>query len=130
MSKHAEHLDQAFVARQRERLETLRAQIIEVSEDANRETRQLQDDNRAVPGDIADDAINLTQQEIDASLQVQESARLEEVERALEKIDEGSYGLSEISGDVIPRERLEAKPEALHTVEEEELREQIQGQRR
>ena len=44
--------------------------------------------------------------------------RLSAVERALQKIQEGTYGLSEVSGDPIPTARLKAIPEALLTVEE------------
>lgn len=116
-----DHLDASFIARQRERLQALREQIRETSGDASHEARQLLDDQRGIPGDQADDANHLNLQEIDASLQAQESRRLAEVERALEKIAEGSYGISDASGEAIPRQRLEAKPEALHTVEEEEL---------
>jgi DnaK suppressor protein len=120
------HADPEFIERQRQRLEDLRAQIIETSNDGMRESRQLLDDQRDVPGDHADDATNLNLQEIDASLQIQERQRLAEVGRALEKIAEGTYGLSDASGDPIPRARLEAKPEARHTIEEEELLEMQQ----
>jgi len=44
---------------------------------------------------------------------VRDLQRLERVDRALRKIEEGTYGLSDISGQPIPRERLEAIPEAL-----------------
>jgi len=39
------------------------------------------------------------------------------------KIEDGTYGLSEESSEIIGRERLEAKPEAIYTVEEERRRE-------
>jgi DnaK suppressor protein len=41
------------------------------------------------------------------------------VKRALQKIEEGTYGLSDLSGAPIPAARLQAIPEALLTVEEE-----------
>ena len=41
-----------------------------------------------------------------------------QIERALKKIELGTYGLSDVSGKPIPRERLEAMPEAVLTVEE------------
>jgi len=41
----------------------------------------------------------------------------------LEKISEGSYGLSDASGQPIPKERLEATPEAIYTVAEQAARE-------
>ena len=52
--------------------------------------------------------------------------RLRRIERALAKIDEGTYGLSDESGDPIPKARLEASPEALLTIAEEEARERQQ----
>ena len=49
--------------------------------------------------------------------------RLAQVDRALEKIAEGTYGLSDASDHAIPRERLEATPEAIYTVAEQVARE-------
>ena len=49
-----------------------------------------------------------------------ESLILRQVERALEKIDEGTYGLCDISGKDIPIRRLEAIPYATMTVESQE----------
>jgi DnaK suppressor protein len=46
------------------------------------------------------------------------TARRTSIERALAKIDEGTYGYSDVSGLAIPRDRLEAYPEALRTVGE------------
>lgn len=43
--------------------------------------------------------------------------RLREVERALRKIEEGSYGQSDASGRPIPMARLQIVPEATLTVE-------------
>jgi len=41
------------------------------------------------------------------------------IERALRKIDEGTYGISDVSGERIPRERLDAVPEAIYTLAEQ-----------
>lgn len=43
--------------------------------------------------------------------------RYNEIKRALEKIASGSYGICEVSGEEIPRERLEANPAARTKVE-------------
>ncbi len=43
---------------------------------------------------------------------------LMKIERALERVDQGTYGLSEVSGEPIPRERLEAVPWATTLVDE------------
>jgi DnaK suppressor protein len=49
--------------------------------------------------------------------------RLVRVERALSKIEEGTYGYSDVSGKRIPDERLEAVPDAISTVAEQEASE-------
>lgn len=42
---------------------------------------------------------------------------LRDIERALEKFDEGTYGRCESCGEEIPMARLEAKPAARHCIE-------------
>lgn len=42
---------------------------------------------------------------------------LQEVERALAKLDDGSYGKCEVCGAEIPTPRLEAKPAARYCIE-------------
>ena len=44
---------------------------------------------------------------------------LDAVERAEKRIDAGTYGLSVLSGEPIPEERLEAYPTAERTVDEQ-----------
>ena len=58
--------------------------------------------------------------EMDATIGEQVERRLKDVDRALQKIDEGTYGLSDVSGEPIPKGRLEAMPEAIRTVEEQQ----------
>jgi DnaK suppressor protein len=49
--------------------------------------------------------------------------RLADVERAIAKLDAGTYGVSEESGEPIPLERLDVVPWARRTAAEEERRE-------
>ena len=42
----------------------------------------------------------------------------EALEEALRRVEEGTYGLSVVSGEPIPEERLEAKPDALYRADE------------
>lgn len=44
---------------------------------------------------------------------------VERIDRALRRIEEGTYGISEVSGQPIPAERLEAVPWATTLVDEE-----------
>jgi len=49
-------------------------------------------------------------------------AKLRDVERALEKIDDGTYGVCDVGGEPIGQERLEAIPWAVRCVEHARLR--------
>ncbi|MFC4023691.1 hypothetical protein ACFOUV_07795 [Oceanobacillus longus] len=59
------------------------------------------------------------EQQRDAGLDLMRQDRLKEIEDALDRIENGSYGLSEKSGKPIPEERLEVMPIARNLVEEE-----------
>jgi RNA polymerase-binding protein DksA len=63
-------------------------------------------------GDLEDEANLLYEREADIDENARDQKELAQVERALERIDQGTYGLSEVSGKPIPIERLEALPYA------------------
>lgn len=75
-------------------------------------------DDRVEPGDFNSEG--LYQDEFDAGQLADLKERLAAVERAEERLANGSYGRSVRSGDPIPDERLEAFPTAELTVEEAE----------
>jgi len=52
-----------------------------------------------------------------------EQTILHQIERSLEKMEEGTYGVCDVSGDEIPLKRLEAVPYATMTVEAQEKHE-------
>ena len=66
----------------------------------------------------ADQATDLYDRERDQSAIENFDRMLAKVNRALAKIDEGTYGLSDIDGAPIPEARLEALPYANLTVEQ------------
>jgi DnaK suppressor protein len=70
-----------------------------------------------------DDAQRLDMLEKEGNLVSRDLARLARVERALKKIDEGTYGYSDLSGQRIPDDRLEAMPDATTTLAEQKARE-------
>ena len=72
--------------------------------------------------EIADDASDTYQSEFDQGRIDDLRAQLGAVERAEERLRNGTYGLSVESGKPIPDERLEAVPTAERTVEEEARR--------
>jgi DnaK suppressor protein len=115
-------LDDAFVGNQKLRLTQLRQQILAVRRGEESEEAA---DNAQTSGqarEYEDDAQKLAELELAGSLSAAEDDRLSNVERALQKIADGSYGLSDASGAPIPIERLEATPEALYTLAEQASR--------
>lgn len=109
----------AFLAQQKKRLMAMRDRIVGSTSSSPApkfdEAKEREDD-----------AQDMAQSEVDGTIDAIESQRLGAIERALAKIAEGTYGLSDLSGDPIPRARLEALPEALFTIEEEAAREKQQ----
>jgi RNA polymerase-binding transcription factor DksA len=62
------------------------------------------------------DTLNV-ERERDLALSEQARRAVEEIDHALAKFDHGTYGICEVSGEPIPRERLEAIPWARERVE-------------
>ncbi len=75
--------------------------------------------------EMADDASDTYQNEFDQGRIDDLKGQLSAVERAEERLNDGTYGLSVESGDPIPDARLEANPTAERTVEEEERRHRL-----
>jgi len=124
MSPARSELDAAFVEKQRQSLLRLRETLIAAAQDAELDEAGVNEERGSGPTEFEDDAQRLDTLEREGHLVAREVDRLERVDRALEKFDEGTYGLSDISGAPIPRERLQAFPEALFTLEEEAQREE------
>lgn len=116
-------LGSAFVEQQRKRLERLHDQLLRREKDTEAEARDVEERSGDEPRDSGDEGNHMAQIEINHALHVAGDRQLADVERALEKISQGSYGLSDISGEAIPRERLEAVPEAICTLEEQQRHE-------
>jgi DnaK suppressor protein len=121
-------LDKEFVEKQRERLEELRAELTGVVRGLEEDQRsQAEDEEDFTEHDSGDMSQSLFDREMDATLEQTIENRLQYVERALQKIEEGTYGICDDTGEPIPRGRLEAMPEAIYTVEAQQRRE---GERR
>jgi DnaK suppressor protein len=71
----------------------------------------------------ADAGTDLYDDELDEGLRNDLLAQLDAVERAEARLAAGTYGLSVASGEPIPDERLEIRPAAELTAEEERARE-------
>ena len=117
-------LDKEFVEEQRGRLEELRAELTRLARGLEEDQRdRAEDEEDFTEHDSGDMSQSLFTREMDAAVEQVTERRLASVERALEKIEEGTYGLSDESGEQIAKGRLEAAPEAIYTVEEQQRRE-------
>jgi DnaK suppressor protein len=74
--------------------------------------------NDDIPRDFGDEALPLTEQGNDEAVAEELQDRLDAIDRALARLEAGTYGRSVLSGKAIPDERLEADPAAELTVEE------------
>ena len=120
-------LDKEFIEQQRDKLLDRKAELERMQRDAQEVSRERSQEYQDAQADSGDESQYLFEREVDATLGQQFGQELKDVSRALEKIEEGTYGLSDRSGEPIPRGRLEAIPEAFYTLEEQQRRE---GERR
>lgn len=121
-------LDRDFIENQRQRLIDLRDELGAVRDGLDEDQRELEgqgDDFEET--DSGDMSQSIFDREMDASVGEQIERRLGEIERALEKIEEGTYGVCDDTGEEIPKGRLEAVPEAVRTVEAQQ---RFEGERR
>ena len=114
-------LDERFVARQKERLLQMRDELRRIQSGMQGdEQNRSEEEGDFSQHDSGDMSQQMFTREMDATIGEQAERRLHDVERALAKVEEGTYGLSDESGEKIPEGRLEAAPEALRTVEEQQ----------
>jgi DnaK suppressor protein len=123
MSTKGANLDAAFIERQRQHLTRLRKSLLTAAKDEETDETAINSESTAGPREYEDDAQKLTMLELEGTLVARDVERAARVNRALQKIEEGTYGLSDLSGHRIPQERLEAVPESIYTAAEQEARE-------
>lgn len=118
-----EHLTADQIAELRRRLEEEREQLhtrqVSESEDASTVLTE--------PGDMPDHASDEERRTLALRRRRHDDDRLREVDAALRRMDDGSYGICEETGDEIPFARLRAEPTTRHTVEAQEMIEQEQA---
>jgi len=112
-----EHLTQAQLHQLRDKLDAERKRLILRANSLRTETAQ-----RTVQGgDEQDAGAEETRQAIGALLVGRDRARLAELEDALERVRDGSYGICEETDEPIPFARLMLEPTTRYTVEAQEL---------
>ncbi|MBK1881339.1 TraR/DksA C4-type zinc finger protein [Luteolibacter pohnpeiensis] len=123
----------AFVQKQRQRLLDLRDELLDAMSGMTRDTiRNAPEGSEASgsgmhQGDAGSDAYD---RDFALSVLAKEQDALYEIEQALRRTQNGTYGICEISGHKIPQTRLEVIPFARLTVEEQARWEKEYGNRR
>lgn len=77
----------------------------------------LQELREQSKGDLLDAALDSAHDELSSQLAEVESRELAQIERALERMAQGTYGICEVTGKPIPLARLQALPYATTCIE-------------
>ncbi len=117
----ARQLAASTIERLRKKLEEEKARLSSVIDDFDRD-RELSrlaetSSEHAADPDSADGGSLAFEMEMDLSKQENAKELLDKVNRALGRIEQGQYGICEVSGQAIPLARLEALPYATTVVE-------------
>jgi DnaK suppressor protein len=104
-------------SRARALLRAERAEVTELLQEAER-AGDTERESAQGPGDFEDAGELLTEEAEDEAITEDLRERLVVIDRALARLEAGTYGRSVISGKPIPDERLEADPAAELTVDE------------
>lgn len=113
-------LKKADVAKFKKELEKLRNNITNSLKDST-EGVKTADDTGLYTQHQADKGTDDFDRTISLELSNQEYTILRHIERALQKIDENTYGICDITGEEISLARLEAVPYATMTVKAQEM---------
>ncbi len=103
----------------KERLVEIRDQLTKVLRGSTIEAR-MPDETRGYSQHQADEGSDDFDRSMNLQMTAKEFDMLNQVERALHKIEEGTYGVCDLSGEDIPLPRLEAVPYATMTVKAQE----------
>lgn len=121
-AKPSSSFDAKFLDAQRKLLLEERARLLGQSQSLEHEAAALMNDLE--PGDVQFDDESgegdsiVVERERDLALAAQARDTVAAIDAALGRLDDGTYGLSVVSGRAIPRERLKAIPWATELVEE------------
>lgn len=130
MGDKTARLDEEFVERKRRQLLKLRDELRKSANATEAEESTVKNESNMQAREYEDDAQKLDTLEKEGNVVARGVERLARVERALSKIEEGTYGFSDVSGHRIPDDRLEAVPDAISTVGEQEASERAEQRTR
>ncbi len=112
-------LKKSEIAKFKSRLEEMRRQLTQSLKGSTAEVK-TPDEATGYSQHQADQGTDDFDRTISLEVTSKEYGILRQIDRALEKIDEGTYGVCDATGDDIPIPRLEAVPYATMTVKAQE----------
>ncbi|CAM0117799.1 TraR/DksA family transcriptional regulator [Rhabdochlamydiaceae symbiont of Dictyostelium giganteum] len=104
----------------RKKLLELKAQFSQIVHNVNQEVK-TSDDSKGYSQHQADEGTDDFYRNVSLQVSDEEYKIIRQIDRALEKIDENTYGICDISEEEIPLPRLEAIPYATMTVKSQEM---------
>lgn len=107
------------IAHFKKRLQDMHAQISKAIAGSKKEVTSP-DEAKGYSQHSADEGTDDFVKQINLEVTSKEFGLLRQIDRALEKIEEGTYGLCDITQEEIPLKRLEAVPYAVMTVKTQE----------
>lgn len=106
--------------------EYFRVKLLNWKDDILKESREtlahLQDDNNILP-DLADRASTETDRSLELRTRDRQRKLISKIDSALKRIDDGTYGYCEETGEPISLRRLDARPIATLSIEAQERHE-------
>ncbi len=112
-------LKKSDIAKFKKRLEEMRAQLTQSLKGSTAEVK-TPDEGTGYSQHQADQGTDDFDRTISLEVTTREYTLLRQIDRALEKIEEGTYGYCDVTGEEIPLPRLEAVPYATMTVKAQE----------
>ncbi|NGX63106.1 MAG: General stress protein 16O [Candidatus Anoxychlamydiales bacterium] len=112
-------LQENEIEKYKEKLLELRVKITGAINGAKEEVKEL-DETKGYSQHQADEGTDDFGKTINMEVSNKEYLILKQIDRALEKIDEGTYGICDITKKEIPKARLQAIPYATMTIEAQE----------
>ena len=107
-------------------VEYFRRKLLAWKEDILRESKEtinhLQDENHILP-DVADRASSETDRSLELRTRDRQRKLISKIDAALKRIEDGSYGYCEETGEPIGLKRLDARPIATLSIEAQERHE-------
>ena len=108
------------IAEFKRRLEELKTQVVKTIEGSKKEVT-APDESKGYSQHSADEGTDDFVKNVNLQVTNKEYAILRQIDRALEKIEEGTYGVCDVTEEEIPLKRLEAIPYATMTVKAQEM---------